>query len=255
MFRTDTGVRADDQEHAADGQRRHLLHRARSRLGGRRANRAARSGTSVAIDRRQSTRQPRRGDLQGLAVSSRRRTATWSRSTSRTAASAGASRSATSTSFYYASVAPMIVKIMVIVGVSGDDFDIPGLPPGARIRPAARCSGRCGTCRRRRAIRARRSWPNEEMAMKHGGGMTWQPVTVRSRAELHLRHHRQSAARHRLQEPSRRQPVHGLDRRAQRRHRQDGRAFPVVAARHARLGLDADRGADRRGGRTGRSAS
>ena len=38
----------------------------------------------------------------------------------------------------------------------------------------------------------------------------------------------------------------GVVRRAQRRHRQDGVVLPVVAARHARLGLDADAGGLRR---------
>ena len=40
----------------------------------------------------------------------------------------------------------------------------------------ARCSGGGTSCRRRRAIPGSETWPNEE-AMKHGGGMTWQPVT------------------------------------------------------------------------------
>ncbi len=42
------------------------------------------------------------------------------------------------------------------------------------------------------------------------------------------------------------QPLHVLDRRGERRHRQDGVVLPDVAARHARLGLGADAGARRR---------
>ena len=76
--------------------------------------------------------------------------------------------------------------------------------------------------------------------MKNGGGMTWTPVTYDPELEPDLRHDRQPAAGHRPQEPRRRQPVHRIDRRAQRRHRQDGVVLPVVAARHPRLGLDAD---------------
>ena len=79
------------------------------------------------------------------------------------------------------------------------------------------------------------TWPNEEV-MKHGGGMTWMPVTYDPDAQSDLRDHRQSAAGHRAQEPRRRQPVHRLDRRAQCRHRHDGVVLPGVAARHARLG-------------------
>ena len=93
--------------------------------------------------------------------------------------------------------------------------------------------------------RDRRPGPNED-AMQHGGGMTWLPVTYDP--ELNLIYvttgnphpviaHAQSR---------RRQPVHGLDRRPECRHRKDGVVFPVVAARHARLGLHADRRADRR---------
>ena len=58
--------------------------------------------------------------------------------------------------FYYASVAPVVVKDHVIVGVSGDDFDIPGYMPVACIRRAASGSGAGTPCRRRWAIRARR---------------------------------------------------------------------------------------------------
>ena len=77
--------------------------------------------------------------------------------------------------FYYGSVAPMIVKNHVMVGVSGDDLDVPATCRRT-IRKPARCSGAGMWCRRRRASRDRRRWPNED-AMKHGGGMTWQPFT------------------------------------------------------------------------------
>jgi alcohol dehydrogenase (cytochrome c) len=77
--------------------------------------------------------------------------------------------------FYYGSVAPVIVKNHVITGVSGDDLDVPGyleahdpangdfqwrwhVVPQARDEPGSE------------------TWPSLD-AMKHGGGMTWQPVT------------------------------------------------------------------------------
>ena len=49
-----------------------------------------------------------------------------------------------------------------------------------------------------------------------------------------------------MQESPRRQSLHRRDRRAQPRRRQDEVVLPVVAARHARLGRDADAGAVRR---------
>ena len=44
------------------------------------------------------------------------------------------------------------------------------------------------------------TWPNEETA-KHGGGMTWQPVTYDPELNLIYVDDRQSAAGHRAQEP------------------------------------------------------
>ena len=70
--------------------------------------------------------------------------------------------------------------------------------------------------------------------------MTWQPVTYDPELNLIYVDDRQSAAGHRLQEPRRAPTSTPLDRRAQRRHREDGLVLPVVAARHARLGRDAD---------------
>ena len=136
--------------------------------------------------------------------------------------------------FYYASAAPVVVKNHIIAGVSGDDMDNPGYLEGARpgdrraevaLLHRAAEEGRpgLGHLAERRGDEARR---RHDVAAGH----------LRSRPESDLRDHRQSAAGHRPQEPRRRQPVHRLDRRAQRRHRQDGVVLPGVAARHARLG-------------------
>lgn len=75
---------------------------------------------------------------------------------------------------YYGSVAPIVIKNHVIVGVSGDDLDIPGYlesrdPETGDLQwhfdtyPHA---GQPGA----------ESWPNAEAA-SHGGGMTWIPST------------------------------------------------------------------------------
>jgi len=76
--------------------------------------------------------------------------------------------------FYYASVAPVIVKNHVITGVSGDDLDIPGY-----IESHDPITGdlqwRWYTHPQPGEPEAA-TWPSVE-AMMHGGGMTWVPST------------------------------------------------------------------------------
>jgi alcohol dehydrogenase (cytochrome c) len=75
---------------------------------------------------------------------------------------------------YYGSVAPVAIKNHIIVGVSGDDLDIPGYlesrdPETGELQwhwSAVPKPGEPGS----------ETWPNAE-AMAHGGGMTWIPVT------------------------------------------------------------------------------
>ena len=75
---------------------------------------------------------------------------------------------------YYASVAPVVVKNHVMVGVSGDDLDIPGYleahdPKSGALQWRWYAHPAPGTP-------AAKTWPNVE-AMMHGGGMTWVPGT------------------------------------------------------------------------------
>jgi alcohol dehydrogenase (cytochrome c) len=75
---------------------------------------------------------------------------------------------------YYASVAPIIVKNHVLVGVSGDDLDIPGYfesrdPETGDLQwhwSVTPKKGEPGS----------ETWPNPEAAA-HGGGMTWGTTT------------------------------------------------------------------------------
>jgi alcohol dehydrogenase (cytochrome c) len=75
---------------------------------------------------------------------------------------------------YYASVAPIVIKNHVIVGVSGDDLDIPGYLESRDPETGERQwhfsvvpkPGEPGS----------ETWPNAD-AMAHGGGMTWVPST------------------------------------------------------------------------------
>jgi len=77
--------------------------------------------------------------------------------------------------FYYASVAPTVLKDHLIVGVSGDDFDIPGYIQAHHPESGA-VQWRWYTVPVKPGDLGMDSWPNEEMA-RHGGGMTWQPIT------------------------------------------------------------------------------
>ena len=146
--------------------------------------------------------------------------------------------------FYYGSVAPVIVQEHVIAGVSGDDLDIPGYVQ-SHDPETGEMQWRWYVVPQKKGEPGSETWPNED-AMKHGGGMTWQPVTYDP--ELNLIYvttgNPQPVIAHKNRAGD--EPLHRLDRRAQSRHRQDGVVLPVVAARHARLGLDADAGAVRR---------
>src|SRR3954449_7038621 len=75
---------------------------------------------------------------------------------------------------YYSSVAPIVINNHVIVGVSGDDIDVPGYlesrnPETGELQwhwSVVPKPGEPGS----------ETWPNAE-AMAHGGGMTWVPST------------------------------------------------------------------------------
>jgi alcohol dehydrogenase (cytochrome c) len=77
--------------------------------------------------------------------------------------------------FYYGSVAPVIVKNHVIAGVSGDDLDIPGYVQ-SHDPESGEMQWRWYVVPQKKGEPGSESWPNED-AMKHGGGMTWQPIT------------------------------------------------------------------------------
>ena len=140
--------------------------------------------------------------------------------------------------FYYASAAPLIVKNHVIVGVSGDDLDIPG------YLAVARSGDRRAAVALVHAIPSRatpeaKTWPSVE-AMMHGGGMTWGSSTYDP--ELNLLYFGTGNPQPVINGRQRQGDnlYHRVDRRAQSGHREAGVVLPVVAARHARLGRHAD---------------
>ena len=77
--------------------------------------------------------------------------------------------------FYYASVAPTVIGNSLIVGVSGDDFDIPGYIQSHNLESGDR-QWRFYTVPQQKGDPGSETWP-DEYAMRHGGGMTWTPVT------------------------------------------------------------------------------
>ena len=76
---------------------------------------------------------------------------------------------------YYGSVAPTVVKDKLIVGVSGDDLDMPAFLD-ARSLDTGDLIWRWYVTPQKQGDPGLDTWPNLDMA-KHGGGMTWQPIT------------------------------------------------------------------------------
>ncbi|MGD1072548.1 MAG: PQQ-binding-like beta-propeller repeat protein [Bryobacteraceae bacterium] len=75
---------------------------------------------------------------------------------------------------YYASVAPVIVKNHVLVGVSGDDLDIPGYFESRN--PETGDLEWHWSVTPKKGEPGAETWPNPEAAA-HGGGMTWGTTT------------------------------------------------------------------------------
>ena len=76
---------------------------------------------------------------------------------------------------YYGSVAPVVVKDKLILGPSGDDLDVPAYLE-ARSPENGDLIWRWFVTPQKEGDPGLDTWPNLDMA-KHGGGMTWQPVT------------------------------------------------------------------------------
>ena len=76
---------------------------------------------------------------------------------------------------YFGSAAPVVVKDRVIVGVSGDDLDQPAYLD-ARSPETGDLIWRWYATPQTKDDPGIETWPNLDMA-RHGGGMTWQPVT------------------------------------------------------------------------------
>ena len=143
---------------------------------------------------------------------------------------------------YSATVAPLVVKDKVILGIAGAEFGIRGFieafdaATGKKIWRFYTVAGP-GEVRRQHLAEDRCLYARRRLDLGHGH--------LRSRAEPGVLRHRQSRAGLLQRQSRRRQPVHRVDRRARCRHRQAEVALPVHAARRARLGRDAGAGAGR----------
>jgi alcohol dehydrogenase (cytochrome c) len=84
--------------------------------------------------------------------------------------------------FYFGSVAPVIVKNRVIVGISGDDLDRPGYLQ-AMDPETGELQWRWYVTPQKMGEPGSETWPNEAV-MKNGGGMTWQPITYDPELDL-----------------------------------------------------------------------
>ena len=144
---------------------------------------------------------------------------------------------------YFSSNAPMAIDDHLLVG-TGNDLDAPGLPEVARS-----ADGRGAVDLVCDAAEGGRSRPRDLGEPRRGASRQRCHVDsgrLRSGDQaLHLRHRQPDAVVHDRSRRGR-QPVHVIARRVERRHRQDGVVLPDVAARHARLGFDADASALRR---------
>ena len=114
-----------------------------------------------------------------------------------------------------------------------------GVPQVARSAHRRRCSGSSTRRRRIPAIRASRPGPSLDAA-RHGNGATWIPGSYDPETHLYIYGTGNPTPAYTHGPRRRRQPVHLVAARGQRRYRQDGVVLPDLAARHARLGFHAD---------------
>ena len=152
---------------------------------------------------------------------------------------------------YSITLAPLVVKDKVIVGVGGGEYGIRGFIAAFDARTGKEAwrfytipaPGEPGGETWKPCPPATTTFCDPE-AWKHGGGSIWVTGSY-DPAEPDVLGRRQRRARLERRAAARRQPLHRLGRRARRRHRQAEVALPVHAARRLRLRLGAGAGARR----------
>ena len=154
---------------------------------------------------------------------------------------------------YFSTMAPIVVGNHVLVG-TGNDLDAPGFLQSFDPE-TGELQWKFYTVPMKPGDPGLETWPSLDAA-RHGGGQMWIPGSYDPETKLYIfGTGNPTPALHAASAAQGRQPLHLLDRRGQRRHRQDGVVLPDLAARHARLGLGADADAGRRRVRRQRRAS
>ena len=142
---------------------------------------------------------------------------------------------------YSMTMAPLVVKDKVLVGVGGGEYGIRGFI-AAYDATTGKEAWRFHTIPGP-GEPGHETWRGD--AWKTGGGSIWLTPSYDPGAQPDLLGRRQSRSRLESGSAARRQPVHRLGRRARRRHRHAEVALPVHAERRLRLRLGADRRARR----------
>ena len=132
-----------------------------------------------------------------------------------------------------ATVAPLIVKDMVIVGSSGGEFGVRGHADAFKLETGERV-WRCYMVPKP-GEPGSETWPADGDAWARGGGNCWTTPTYDPDDQHAVLQHRQPVPRLRRRRSRGRQPLHRLRRHGRRRLRADQGALSVHAAR--RVGL------------------
>ena len=119
-----------------------------------------------------------------------------------------------------------------------------GVPQVARSANRRRCSGSSTRSPQNPGDPGLETWASLDAA-RHGGGTTWIPGSYDPETHLYMFGTGNPTPAYTHGPRRRRQPLHRRADRGERRYRQDGVVLPDVAARHARLGFDADAGRSR----------
>src|SRR5262249_15644468 len=143
---------------------------------------------------------------------------------------------------YFSSTAPMIIRDHVIVG-TGNDLDAPGYLQSYDPESGKR-QWIFYTVPMNPGDPGLDTWPSLEAA-RHGGGQPWGPGAYDPDTNLYIFGTGNPTPAYTPPGPAAgpgggEGPVQVVGGRGERRHRQDGLVLPDLAARHARLGFDAD---------------
>ena len=138
---------------------------------------------------------------------------------------------------YFSSNAPMVIGDHVLVG-TGNDLDAPAFLKSLDPRTGA-VQWILYSTPQNPGDPGLETWASLDAA-RHGNGATWIPGSYDPETKLYIYGTGNPTPCVHAGPRRRRQSVHVVAARGERRHRQDGVVLPDLAARHARLGFDPD---------------